>query len=296
MAGTRRRFGWGIVGVLWVLLSTGCAISPDMASHRERSEALWVEQTAGLPTPGSLSRKPRLWVLAAGLNDQSKAFEGDVEGFTSAIKRINPNAVVLAMNNPHAGGELKRPFGTRENLQRALQTMGTHMAPGDTALVMLSTHGYINILANTAGQRDYPRITGEELNAMLAPLQAYPTGVIVSACYSGSLIPALKSPQRWIMTAAAADRNSFGCNFSSTRTFFVDALLQSLEKQPASVSAWHQMTEKTVRRMETAAGLTRPSNPPLWVGPQAQERFAKQNLRAFLVPKGAQTELLSATD
>ncbi|MGQ0710762.1 MAG: C13 family peptidase [Rhodoferax sp.] len=267
-----------------------------MASHRQRSEALWTEQIAGLPSPDSRAAKPRLWVLAAGLNDQSKAFEGDVEGFTSAIQRINPNAVVLAMNNPHSGGELKRPFGTRENLQRALQTMGTHMAPGDTALVLLSTHGHINILANSAGQRDYPRITGEELNAMLAPLQAYPTGVIVSACYSGSLIPALKSPQRWIMTAAAADRNSFGCNFSSTRTFFVEALLQSLDKKPSSVSSWHQMTEKTVQHMETAAGFTRSSNPQLWVGPQVQERFAKQNLRAFLVPKGAKTEQLSAAD
>ena len=47
-----------------------------------------------------------------------------------------------------------------------------------------------------------------------------PTVLIISACYSGSLIPTLSGPNRMIITAARSDRSSFGCQEENEFTFF----------------------------------------------------------------------------
>ncbi|MCF5920281.1 C13 family peptidase, partial [Xanthomonas perforans] len=56
--------------------------------------------------------------------------------------------------------------------------------------------------------------------------------IVLSACYSGGFIPALRSPQTLILTAARADRPSFGCGNTSNATYFgqawlIDAMNQS---------------------------------------------------------------------
>ncbi len=287
---------FGVALVLLALALGGCAVSPRSAADWQRSEAHWSEQLNAIPQPGDATRKPRLWVLAAGLNDQSKAFEGDVEGFTRAVKEVNPEAVVLAMNNPHMGGELKRPFGTRENLRRALQLMGERMNKGDSALVLLSTHGHVNVLAVGAGNEAYPLINGQELGQLLLPLKAHPTGIIVSACYSGSLINSLKEPNRWIMTAAAPNRNSFGCNFSSTQTFFVKALLDNMGSNPESLEAWFNGTRNSVHTMELAAKVPLSSNPQLWVGPRMEKSLAGYGLMPFFRPTAPASTAVAGAD
>ncbi len=279
-----RTLGTHVATLVLAVLLAGCAISPRSASDWQRSEQLWSEQLNQVPAQADNTRAPRLWVLAAGLHDNSKAFEGDVLAMQEALSRLNPNAVVLTLNNPHAGGELKRPFGTPDNLRRALQTMGSRMRSGDTALVFISTHGHINRLAVAAGNQELPAMTGQDLNQMLAPLVPHATGVIVSACHSGSLIPALRSPNRWVMTAAAADRNSFGCNFHGKQTFFVQALLKNMDEADNDLPSWSAATNKTVLMMEQAQRLSPHSNPQLWIGPSMQQQLASNRLSRFFKP------------
>jgi hypothetical protein len=47
--------------------------------------------------------------------------------------------------------------------------------------------------------------------------------VIISACYAGAFIESLKNPQTIVITAAAADRTSFGCGSDSDLTYFGSA-------------------------------------------------------------------------
>ena len=47
--------------------------------------------------------------------------------------------------------------------------------------------------------------------------------IIISACYAGGFIDALKDPRTIIITAAAADRTSFGCSNDSDLTYFGEA-------------------------------------------------------------------------
>jgi hypothetical protein len=268
---------------LMALTVAGCAVSPNSTSSAERSEALWqaqVEKVSRDGTPGS----PKLWVLLAGLHDNSKAFEGDVVAMEQAILRINPEARVLAMNNPHIGGDLNRPFGTRDNFARALRTIGQKAHAGDTVLVFITTHGHINVLGNAVGGVNYPLITGQDLRQMLQPMGDLHTGVIVSACHSGSLIPALRSPRRWVMTAAAYDRSSFGCNFWGKQTFFVQALLAHMDQQHHKLGDWFGAARRTVSDMERQAKLSPASNPQIWVGTEMQALLQKPGPSPFFKP------------
>jgi hypothetical protein len=92
-----------------------------------------------------------------------------------------------------------------------------------------------------------------------------PTVVIVSACYSGQFAakPMLR-PNRIILTAAAADRSSFGCEAGSVYTFFDECLLGALPNAPD----WQTIFERTrgcvsVREQQIDA---KPSDPQGYFG------------------------------
>ena len=70
-----------------------------------------------------------------------------------------------------------------------------------------------------------PRLSLDDLPArdlagLLAPLAGRKAVVVISACYSGGFIEPLKNQQTLIMTAARADRVSFGCSEQSDFTYF----------------------------------------------------------------------------
>ncbi len=57
-----------------------------------------------------------------------------------------------------------------------------------------------------------------------------PTVAILSACYSGIFVPLLQGPHRIVLTAARADRTSFGCGEENQYTFFDTCMLSQLDK------------------------------------------------------------------
>jgi len=57
---------------------------------------------------------------------------------------------------------------------------------------------------------------------------ARPTVIVVSACFSGVFIPALANANRFVLTAARADRTSFGCGQADRYTFFDECFLSSI--------------------------------------------------------------------
>jgi hypothetical protein len=89
--------------------------------------------------------------------------------------------------------------------------------------------------------------------------------VLVSACFSGQFVPPLRTKGSLIMTAAAADRTSFGCTNTAEWTwfgesYFVDALPKTGQFVPA-----FRLAAKIVAERERMA-KERPSNPQISVG------------------------------
>lgn len=96
-----------------------------------------------------------------------------------------------------------------------------------------------------------------------------PTVVVVSACFSGVFIPALRAPNRMVLTAARPDRSSFGCSEEATYPYFDGCILKSLPKA-ADFLQLASLARTCVAERERAEGLTPPSEPQVFVGADMQ--------------------------
>jgi hypothetical protein len=96
--------------------------------------------------------------------------------------------------------------------------------------------------------------------------------VIVSSCFSGSFVGPLSTGDTMVVTAASADRPSYGCGSDSQITDFSRALyLKALARTRSLPDAAAQALD-IVRDDEKARGFT-PSLPQLRAGSGIEERL-----------------------
>src|SRR5262245_647723 len=91
------------------------------------------------------------------------------------------------------------------------------------------------------------------------------TVVVVSACFSGVFIPALRTENRMILTAARPDRTSFGCGEANMYTFFDQCFLESVP-QSRDFPILATKVQDCVAQREVAEGATPPSEPQVSIG------------------------------
>ncbi|PPV09527.1 C13 family peptidase [Xanthomonas axonopodis pv. vasculorum] len=143
--------------------------------------------------------------------------------------------VVTLVNNPDNLGEHPyAPLATYDNLYDTLAAIGKRMDRKEDALLLfVTTHGtedhslYVQV-----DDKEEDFISPQDLRKALDDAGIDNRIIVLSACYSGGFIPALRSPQTLILTAARADRPSFGCGNTSNATYFgqawlIDAMNQS---------------------------------------------------------------------
>ncbi|MFN3816815.1 C13 family peptidase [Brevundimonas sp.] len=92
-----------------------------------------------------------------------------------------------------------------------------------------------------------------------------PTVVVVSACFSGGFMGALSRPNRMIVTAAHAERTSFGCSEDSDYPYFDGCVIQSLDAATDFIALAGE-TRRCVAERERVEGLTPPSEPQVFIG------------------------------
>jgi len=92
-----------------------------------------------------------------------------------------------------------------------------------------------------------------------------PTVAVISACFSGVFVPALRGPNRLVLTAARRDRSSFGCGESDRYPFFDGCVLESLPVS-ADFVVLAARTRACVARREREEGMSPPSEPQTSVG------------------------------
>ena len=61
--------------------------------------------------------------------------------------------------------------------------------------------------------------------------------IVISACYAGGFVDALRNPHTIVITAAAKDRTSFGCGNDSDLTYFGEAFYRDALPDTASLRA-----------------------------------------------------------
>lgn len=128
------------------------------------------------------------------------------------------------------------PKGSIESLLVALAHIADLMDTSEDVLVLYTTsHGNKLGLAYHYGDSGYGVFSPARLKSALEELGIERRILIISACHSGVFVPALAARNTAILTASAAERNSFGCQPENDWTFFGDALINNALRKPQSL-------------------------------------------------------------
>jgi hypothetical protein len=151
---------------------------------------------------------------------------------------ISPRQLLL-INNRRTAEEY--PLATTTAVAKAVMSIRQKMdVEQDILLVYLTSHG-------TEDHRFHIAVPGLELPAIdkagfakiLNESGIQWRVVIVSACYAGGFIPELQNDRTLVITAARADRKSFGCDDRLDMTYFARAYFkESFARNPDFISAF----------------------------------------------------------
>jgi hypothetical protein len=147
----------------------------------------------------------------------------------------------------------------------------------DVLVVVLTSHGSPEGLAVVAGNFSQT-LTPPDLRSMLDASGAKYRVVIISACYSGVFVPALADPRTLVVTAAAADRSSFGCEDRAKWTYFGDAFFNRALRLAPDLGSGFDVARTLVIAREQREGFE-PSNPQMAGGAEVLALLARRDRR-----------------
>ncbi len=195
-------------------------------------------------------------VLIAGDNN-SPSFDNGIDALRDRLASFGVRDIRTLTSDPARNPSAE--VATAQNVSGALRAGG-----GEACLVFVTSHGDERGVVLRAARG---LLNPASLDAALdVGCGARPTVVIVSACHSGVfLTPAMRQPNRVVLTAAAADRVSFGCGEGDRFTYYDQCLLQQLSPG----ASWQQVaagTRTCVQSLEQQMGIRRSSEPQIFIG------------------------------
>ena len=262
----------------------GCASSPDNPEAARQSWALTWRQDQRAKAIAEGMSGPRVWFAGFAMNSTSMAFPGDLALVERRLgEQGHPLPSYSFSNEPQSHAQaLQHPFSTPQTFADAMARIGDQLRQGDLVVVLVSSHGGRGLLSVNAANRDLRPFSAAEFNEALEPLGSVPTIIVLSACHAGSFIPALQRDNRIILTAASADRNSFGCTYDSGNTWFIDALFGRHFDAAMSIDKLMGQAQVMLSAREALAGYV-PSQPQMSIGARVRA-LAERPLRDWWQP------------
>ncbi len=192
---------------------------------------------------------------------------------------------IALINNPATRTEV--PLASKTSMDLALQRMGSQMnRESDVLFLYMTSHGLSNQFEMENAPIDLDDVDPKWLRQTLDKSGIRWKVIVISACYSGSFIPALQSPDTLIITASAADRDSFGCSSESDYTYFGRAFFDQAMREKSSLKAAFDEAASTIATWEQAQGF--PASEPQWVMGKNMELMLPQLEQRLFPQKGAQ--------
>jgi hypothetical protein len=255
--------------------------NPEEAAATQRdNEQLIFEQSARLNAdienlaPRIADRANAFFVGFAGYGGQ-RVFAQEIG---LAAKRIGERygatqRSLLLINEPRDFE--KHPLATAAALRHALNTLAKRMdVDEDVLFLSLSSHGGEDATISVSSELGYWRDLGaNDLAGMLKESGIRWRVIVISACHSGSFISALRDENTIILTAAAADRASFGCSDDNDLTYFGEAFYRDALPQAATLRAAFEAARVDIERREKVEGRT-PSAPQAHFGAALEKKLS----------------------
>ena len=223
-------------------------------------------------TPGRID----LFGVGFAGDGSEKVFRNEVETFATLMsRRFDAQSRTLSLiNSPRTLDRV--PLATLSNLRAALSGVAARMDTSEDVLVLfLTSHGSQDHKLYVAmDSLPLHQIRPEDLRGALDDSGIQWRVVVVSACYSGGFVDSLRDEHTLVITAARADRSSFGCGSDSELTWFGRALLTQALNQTTDFERGFELANRQVRDWELAQGET-PSVPQIAMGSKLREHLAQ---------------------
>lgn len=203
-------------------------------------------------------------------------FVADVESAARVMDRhwATRGRSIVLVNNPSTIAQ--RPFATVTNLRETLEEIGGIIDPDEDIVMLYLTGdaGRDGVLAAVNPPLELVPLSPRALRSLLDAEGIRFRVVVVSACYAGAWVDALKDDDTAVVASSAADVRGAGCAGglrpgAFETAFFGDGMRRSGDLVKAFSAARDVLTR------EGAAA------PVLWIGPAIAER-----LKAFREGRG----------
>jgi hypothetical protein len=159
------------------------------------------------------------------------------------------------------------PLASVSGLSYALQGVAQKMdVDRDILFLSLSSHGSSDPeLSVSNGSLPLEQVTADNLSAALRDSGIKWRVIVISACYAGAFIDALKDEHTAIIAAADADRTSFGCSDDRDLTYFGEAFYRDALPGAASLRQAFGLASLEISKREQQEDVT-PSKPQAFFG------------------------------
>jgi hypothetical protein len=213
----------------------------------------------------------------AGVGDQ-KVFAQEI-GLASRVlgERYDIGRRSVSLINDQRDLE-RAPLATVTGLRYALRGLASRMnLDRDVLILAISSHGSEEpaiVVANS--ELPLRDLTDVELADALRDAGIRWRVIIISACYAGGFLEELSDPQTIVITAAAADRTSFGCSNDNDLTYFGEAFYRDALPGSRSMRAAFDSAKEAIAARERREHV-QASNPQAYFGAKMQAKLASLN-------------------
>ena len=191
--------------------------------------------------------------------------------------------IVKLENSPN--GILSNPIASTTSLRAALKRAAESMDVDEDVLVLfLTSHGSTDFkFSLELWPMQFKPLDPATLRAILDESGIRNRVVVISACYSGGFVDKLRDDRTLVITAAAADKNSFGCDNKADWTYFGRAYFDEALRKTFSFTKAFELAKPVIEAREKAEHFD-PSQPQMAAGTLIQ---AKLDALAAQLEQGA---------
>ena len=191
-----------------------------------------------------------LYAIVVGGDGMEDVFRREVAQVRRVLEeRFDASGRIVTLVNTRTAPE---PEATLRSLAYALKHVAERMDRNEDVLLLhLTTHGGSNhVLVLDHPQIELYGLSPRYLKALIDQSGIRYRVVVVSACYSGAFVQPLASPNALVITAANANRQSFGCGKKSPITEVSKALYLEALRETRSFPAAAREAMRIVHETE----------------------------------------------
>jgi hypothetical protein len=252
----------------------------DSESQVEKAEDLLITQGPRIETEvsrvaASEAGHPGVYFVGFAGVGRQKVFSDEIK---LAARRISDrydaeHRTVLLLNDRRDVDS--HPIATVEGLKLALKDVAGKMdVEQDVLFLSLASHGSedpsLSVSNIGVSLRD---LSGADLADALRASGIKWKVIVISACHAGAFIDALRDDNSIILTAAAADRTSFGCSDDRELTYFGEAFYRDALPQSATLQDAFSRAKADIASREEREHV-RASNPQAFFGKAMEAKLA----------------------